>query len=97
MAIMDRGQNVVQVVGNATSQGSDAFHALRAQELSFDLLPFRDVSIDGEERFGSPLVVANQGPARFDGNLTPTLGQMLNFALPFAATDRQSVDFFKLF
>ena len=56
---------------NAAGQGADAFHALGAQELGLDFLPFRDVGIDREDGFGSPFVVANQGPARLDDDLAP--------------------------
>ena len=57
----------------------------------------RDVGIDREHRFGPPFVVANQRPARLDGDLAPVLGEVLEFAVPFALADRQAVDFFKLF
>jgi hypothetical protein len=57
----------------------------------------RDVGIDREHRFGTPFVVPNERPARLDGDLTPVLGEVLEFAVPFALADRQPVDFFKFF
>ena len=93
----DRRQNVVQVMRDAAGQRADAFHALRPHELGLDLFLFRDVGIDREHRFGLSFVVPDERPARLDGDFPPVLGEMLEFAVPFALTDRQGVDFFKLF
>ncbi len=89
----DRGQDVVQIMRDTSGQGSDALHPLSAQELGLDFLLFGNVGVDGQDRFGPPLIIPDQRPAGLNGDLPVIPGEMLDFTLPFAPADGEFIDF----
>jgi len=59
----DGGENVVEVVGDATGHGADGVEALGAEELGFEAFGFSDVGADDEDGFWLALVVAEERPS----------------------------------
>src|SRR5258706_12120262 len=56
----DRHEGVIQVVRDATGEGAQALHSLRAKELFFELFSVRNVRVYREHTFGLALLVAHE-------------------------------------
>ena len=56
----NRGQDVVEIVGDATGQRAQAFEPLRLQEARIELLLFGDVRVDRKDRSRLALLVAHE-------------------------------------
>ena len=64
MALND-GQEIVEVVRNATGQLSNGFHFLRLAELLFQLLTLGDIGVDDQLGLRMAGIVAQEGPTTF--------------------------------
>ena len=83
----DGGENVVEVVGDATGHGADGVEALGAEELGFEAFGFGDVGADDEDGLGLVLVAAEECPAGLYEDGLAVLGGVPELAGPFALLD----------
>ena len=86
----DGGKYVVKIVRHATGKGSDALHALGAEELVFELLLLRKIGADNENGLGLALGIAHQAEAALDVDDAPIPRRLLQLTAP--GTARQHID-----
>lgn len=79
-----RGQDVVEVMGDAARQGADVLHPLGAQALGFEIFPLRHIRVGGQDRDGLTERVAQQRVAAHHGDLVARLGEVRQFPHPVA-------------
>src|SRR5258706_28038 len=80
----NRGEHVIEVVGNAAGERADAFHALSAEELGLDFSLLANIGIDHEDGFSAPGIIEDERPLALDDNRLIALRDVAGLALPLA-------------
>ena len=80
----DRPEHVIQVMGDATGQSADLFHALGAEELLLELFSSGDVRIDLQIAARVARLISQQSPAAIDRNSSSGFRHILQLAAPLS-------------
>ena len=78
----DRREHIVQIMRQPAGERADAFEALAAKQLRFQLFLVGDVAIDDENGLGFAVRLAHQRPAAVNGQLVPVAGFLFHLARP---------------
>src|SRR5581483_9891020 len=78
----DSRQKVIEVVGHAARQHSNALQLLRMPQLLVHSLLFRDVTIDFQDSVWLARSIAPDRPSAGNRDSPSLFGYMLNFTLP---------------
>src|SRR5882724_10080335 len=78
----NRYQLIIEIVGDATRQGTEGFQSLSAQKLCFQFFLFGNISADDEFRFRAAGTVPHQCPTTFDNDRLARFGYLWQFAHP---------------
>jgi hypothetical protein len=76
------GEDIVEIVGDATGEDAEAFKALGSEELFFELFALGDVEVEGEDGLGGALVVSDGSETCVNGDRGALFGDVVLLGLP---------------